>query len=191
MRKMTNPRKEKSDMRTRTSKPYLAIILTLAWSIACVQAQFSFQHIGDGETGSVTPNAEPGSFTLVGGGNDIWAGADNFDFAYQMASGDFDVRVRVQSLEPVARWTKAGIMAREALVPASRMAFNRVTPGDVPTGSGGNGANDSRFSYRIGLATGQQGEFEDGSGGPQYPNGWLRLQRVGAVFTAYASADGL
>ena len=69
-------------MRTLTIKPCLAIILSLAWSVACVQAQFNFDHIGTGATGSITPNSEPGSFTLIGGGDDIWSGSDNFDFAH-------------------------------------------------------------------------------------------------------------
>src|SRR5688572_11197314 len=186
MRKMTYRRKEQSDMRTLTLKPYLAIILTLAWSIAGLQAQFNFTHVGTGATGSLTPNAEPGSFTLVGGGDDIWDMTDNFDFAHSTIAGDFDIRVRVEALEFTATWTKAGIMARESVAdPSSRMAFNRVTPSS--------GANDSRFSYRTGIAGagGNGGNHEDGSGAPGYPDAWLRLVRSGNVVTAYRSADGL
>ena len=168
----------------------IAVALTLAVSLFSARAQFTFDHVGTGATGSLTPNAETGSFTLVGGGDDIWSSSDNFDFAHRTVTGDFDIAVRVQSLEPVARWTKAGIMARETLAPSSRMAFNRVTPPDVPTGNGGNGANDSRFAYRTGVTSGPQGEHEDGSGAPEYPNGWVRLVRVGNVISAYASNDG-
>lgn len=184
-------------MRTLTFKPYLAILLTLAWSIATVQAQFTFSHVGSGATGSITANAQPGSFTFVGGGNDIWDNGDDFDFAHNTVSGDFDIRVRVEALEPVARWTKAGLMARESLARESRMAFNRVTPLPVATGSGGNGADDTRFAYRTGnvevdadTSVHNGGRHEDGSGAPQYPNGWLRLTRVGNTFNAYRSTDG-
>jgi len=187
---MTNPRKEKSDMRTQTLKPYLAIIFTLAWSIACVQAQFTFSHIGGGDTGSITPNAEPGSYTMIGGGNDIWSASDEFDFAHTTVTGNFDVRVRVESLEFTATWTKAGLMMRDniggsgdPLAGNARMAFSRVTPSA--------GANDTRYAYRTGQAAGTQGEHEDGSGQPGYPNAWLRLTRSGSAFSAYASQDGL
>jgi len=173
-------------MRTLTFKPCLAIILSLAWSIACVQAQFNFDHVGTGATGSITPNSEPGSFTLIGGGDDIWDTSDNFDFAHTSITGNFDIRVRVESLEFTATWTKAGIMARETLATDSRMAFDRVTPSA--------GANDTRFSYRTGLTDNggpNGGQHEDGTGAPGYPNAWLRLLRAGSVFTAYASTDGL
>jgi hypothetical protein len=186
---MTNPRKEKSDMQTQTLKPYLAIILTLALSVVGVQAQFTFSHVGGGETGSITPNAEAGSYTFIGGGNDIWSASDEFDFAHQTISGNFDVRVRVESLEFTATWTKAGLMMRDsvgtgnALAGNARMAFSRVTPSA--------GANDTRYGYRTGQAAGTQGEHEDGSGQPGYPNAWLRLTRSGSAFTAYACQDGL
>jgi Big-like domain-containing protein/Ig-like domain-containing protein len=185
MRKMTNPRKEKSDMRTLNIKPYLAIILTLAWSIACVQAQFlNFTHVGGGATGSLTKNSDT-SYTLVGGGNDIWDAGDEFDFGYVNAVGDFDVHVRVESLEAVATWTKAGIMVRESLFPESRMGFIRTTPNP-------GGANDLNFAYRTGIpgAGGNGGQHEDGSVAPNYPNAWIRLQRAGSVLTAYSSLDG-
>ena len=169
-------------------------VLFLGWTINTqADPTFTFTHIGGGETGSLTKNSE-GSYTFVGGGNDIWDVSDEFDFAHVQVTGDFDVAVRVESLEPVARWTKAGIMVREQLTGDSRKAWNRVTPPDVATGSGGNGANDTRFSYRTGKTGGagpNDGQHEEGTGAPEYPNGWLRLQREGSVVTAYASTDGV
>jgi hypothetical protein len=166
------------------------LVTTLSLAPLGLRAQFtSFSHVGTGATGSIVTNG-PGSYTLEGGGNDIWSGTDEFDYAHFDATGDFDVRVRVESVEPTARWTKAGLMAREALTVNSRMAFNRVTPPDVPTPSGGNGANDTRYAYRTGTTAPAQGEHEDGTGTPQYPNAWLRLKRTGSVFDAYRSTDG-
>src|SRR6185503_4859414 len=102
--------------------------------------------------------------------------------------------VRVQSLEFTATWTKAGIMVREQLTGDSRMAWNRVTPDDSQLAAGLDGANDTRFSYRTGKTGGagsNDGQHEEGSGAPEYPNAWLRLQREGSVVTAYASNDGI
>lgn len=109
--------------------------------------QFTTINVGQNAVGFTTTNS-PGSYTIVGGGNDIWDTTDEFHFAYMEVTGNFDVTVRVESLTPRARWTKAGLMVRETLSEFSRMAFERVTPADVPSISGGNGANDTRFAYR-------------------------------------------
>ena len=150
--------------------------------------------IGGGALGSITVNS-PGSYTVVGGGNDIWDAGDEFTFHYAPVSGDFDVKNRVESLDPVARWTKGGLMLRESTAGASRMAFPRVTPADVATSNGGNGANDNRFAYRTGKtdAGPNGGQHEDGGAvnSPAYPNAWLRLQRQGNIIRAYAGTDGL
>jgi hypothetical protein len=180
-------------MRTLDVKPFIILVLTLAWNIAQADPAFTFTHIGGGETGSLTKNAE-GNYTFIGGGNDIWDVSDEFDFAQTQVTGDFDVAVRVESLEFTATWTKAGIMVREELTGSSRMAFNRVTPDDSQLPAGLDGANDTRFSYRTGRTGGagsNDGQHEEGSGSPNYPNGWLRLQREGTMVRGYASTDGV
>ncbi len=165
-----------------------AAIILAAWNL---QAQFTFTHVGSGATGDIITNdPATGSYTFNGGGDDIWSGSDNFDFAHYTVVGDFDMSVRVESVEPVARWTKAGLMVREILVPAARMAFTRACPPDVPTGNGGNGVNDVRFMYRTGVTSNQQGEHEEGSGAPAYPNAWIRLLRSGNTIESYRGTDG-
>src|SRR6185436_11428695 len=46
------------------------------------------------------------NLTIVAGGTDIWDSADGFHFAYGARTGDFDVRVRVESLTPRNPFTK-------------------------------------------------------------------------------------
>jgi hypothetical protein len=152
-------------------------------------------NIGGNKVGSVTRNGSS-SFTVVGGGNDIWDGRDEFTFAYAPVTGDFDVQVRVDSLAGPANWSKAGLMVRESLSEFARMIFPRVTPVA--------GANDTRFSYRNGiedvngiapyLGFDNGGAHEDCTAcATQRPgNGhtWLRLVRAGNVFTASSSANG-
>jgi hypothetical protein len=181
-------------MRTTASKVLTTLSLAfavLALGIQSIQAQFTFSHVGGGATGSLIVNG-PGSYTINGGGNDVWDQVDEFDYAQFTHTGDFDVRVRVQDVEPVARWSKAGPMVREALDPRSRKAWQRRTPLDVPTGSGGNGAQDNCFSYRTWLpdAGGTGGQHEDGCTSA-LNNRWTRLQRVGNVINGYHSPDGL
>jgi hypothetical protein len=95
-------------------------------------------------------------------------------------------------------------MVRETLAEDSRMIFPRVTPLDVPTGNGGNGANDTRLAYRTGRhePTAAFGDDHNGGrhedidpantiGGANMPNGWLRLVRQGNVFHMSNSVDGI
>jgi hypothetical protein len=166
------------------------------------QAEGQFPNVmdigGSLPAGSMTKNAQ-GSFTVLGGGTDIWDVSDQFFFAYSEANGDFDVKVRVESLTPYNRWSKAGLMVRESLAPESRMVFNRVTPtGPTVDGqSGGTGADDVRLAYRTGLtnvAGPNGGQHEDPAAGfraPGYPNGWLRLRRNGNNLIGYDSIDGV
>jgi hypothetical protein len=168
-------------MRSAFFKRILPVVVVGVFS-GIASAQFTFDHIGSGATGSLTTNDLPtGSYTLIGGGDDIWDTSDNFDFAHYTQNGDFDVQVRVESLEFTATWTKAGLMAREQMTTTSRMLFNRVTPDT--------GANDTRFAYRTGPGS-SGGQHEDGSGNPGYPNAWLRLKRQGASVTAYRGSNG-
>jgi hypothetical protein len=156
-----------------------------------------FANVGANPIGTASFDQPTGTFTIVGGGNDIWNQQDEFAYAYDNKVGDFDLRVRVASLTPNARWSKAGIMVRESLAEDSRMLFLRVTPPDVPTLNGGNGANDIKLGYRTGApdqAPGGEtdGEHEDPTdqNPPPYPNAWLRVVRSGNVFSAHISSDG-
>ena len=116
-------------------------------------------------------------YDITGAGNDIGGVADQFQFNYQLVTGDFDVRVRVQGLGKADVWTKAGLMARESLAPGSRFASTIATP--IITGE--------FFEYRgsAGNGTTILGNFP-----PNYPFTWLRLQRSGNQFTGYAGYDG-
>ena len=129
-------------------------------------------HLGRGDAGTVTylgATAGGEAYDILGGGNDTWDDFDELTYAYHDFAGDFDVKVQVISLDPTARWSKAGIMVRESVAEDSRMLFMRVTPPNVPTGNGGNGANDVVLAYRTGMhnvAGDNGGQHEDGIGWP-------------------------
>ncbi len=155
-------------------------------------------NIGANKIGSVTDRGN-GDFTVVGGGNDVWDQNDEFTFAYTELTGDFDVQVRIDSFTPNARWSKAGLMARESLSEYGRMIFPLITPADVPTTSGGNGGNYTAMGYRTGLdnnggVSGGNHEDRDGAntiGANNLPNAWLRLARIGNVMYSSNSLDGV
>jgi hypothetical protein len=160
--------------------------------------------LGRNRTGSVaTDPGAPNSFDVVAGGRDAWDNIDEVTFVHTQVTGDFDVRVRVESLESTHPNSKAGIMIRGSLAEDSRMFFLRVTPPDVPTIFGGNGANTTRLQYRTGVlsASGNGGDTHNGGlhqtiapgnpfPSPPYPNAWLRLSRSGNSITAHNSNDG-
>ncbi len=133
------------------------------------------------DIGSSTPTgsyaAVPGGYNVTGGGSGIGGGSDQFQFSYQPRTGDFDLEVRLQLLSLADVWAKAGLMAREDLTASSRFAAALATP----TLAG------CFFQYRdpAFAASSTLGTFP-----PNYPYTWLRLRRVGNVFTGYASYDG-
>src|SRR4030095_14490185 len=63
------------------------------------------------------------------GGADVWDPSDQFTFLYAPRTNDFDVRVCVTADPYIGSpWSKAGLMARESLDPASRMVWTYPTP---------------------------------------------------------------
>ncbi len=124
-------------------------------ALTCVgQTLTNFAQLGRNRVGSSVyngTNANGESYTIVGGGNDIWDNVDEFAYRYTEVCGDFDVKVRVESLSANAPGSKAGIMVRETLAEDSRMLFQRSTPPAIATcANGANGVNDVAFAYRAG-----------------------------------------
>jgi hypothetical protein len=115
--------------------------------------------------------------TIVGGGTAIGGTDDQFEFSYRLVSGNFDIAVCLAALSLSDTWAKAALMAREALAPGRRFAASLATPA----------INGCFFEWRdpAGSSTQSGGSFPD-----NYPNTWLRLNRVGNLFSGFASYDG-
>ena len=116
-------------------------------------------------------------FNVTAAGADFGGNSDQGNFSYQAVTGNFDVAVRVAGLTLSDIFAKAGLMARETLTVNSRFAASFTTPA----------MNGSFFEWRdpAGNATSTAGNFP-----ANYPNTWLRLNRVGNTFTGFASYDG-
>ncbi len=134
-----------------------------------------------------------GYFNVWANGYDIWNALDGFHFIERQVSGNFDVKVRVNKLLGADQWSKAGLMARGTTNQNSRFMFMAVTPPVSPIGSQ---APVNQYSL--------QSRFVDGGGtagvnltnwnstvAPPYPDAWVRLQRLGSVFNAYWSSNGV
>jgi hypothetical protein len=137
------------------------------------------------EAGSTVFHAD-GSIEVVAGGTDIWNSTDGFHFTCQRLTGDFDAQVQVAQLNPINRWSKAGLMVRESLNPGSRDLVACVTPSG-PTTDGDTGADVYQLLHRS-TTDGDTVGLAESSGVP-YPNAWIRLCRQGNTFTAYRGTD--
>jgi Right handed beta helix region len=117
-----------------------------------------------------------GTYTLDGGGNDIWGNADQFHFAYlPVTNTHVQVIARVTALEPVYAWTKCGVMIRDALTEAAMHAMTVITPS--------NGVN---FMYRTSTTNTTSYVQITGKTVPLY----LKLVRSGNNFSSWYSTNG-
>jgi hypothetical protein len=120
--------------------------------------------------------APAGTYTMIASGTDIWSSADEFHFAYKEATGAVAVIAKVESVENMDLWAKAGVMIRDTLEPDSVNAAMLVTPG-----------NGVRFQYRNTTGGITDRKFEEGVTAPL----WVKLERtVGGLLRAFYSADG-
>ena len=118
-----------------------------------------------------------GVFTVKGSGADVWGTADAFHFAYTTMSGNGTIVARVTSIPTnVNNWVKAGVMIRESLTANSAHGFMLA--------SASKGLAFQRRPAAGGTSVSSSGSL---SAAPR----WVKMQRIGDVFTAYESADGL
>ena len=118
-----------------------------------------------------------GVFTVTGSGADIWGSADAFHYAFRSLTGDGTIVARVASIQQgVNSWVKAGVMVRASLSADSPHAFMLA--------SAAKGMAFQRRTVAGNATTNSAGTF---SSAPR----WVKLQRTGAVFSAYESANGL
>jgi regulation of enolase protein 1 (concanavalin A-like superfamily) len=126
-----------------------------------------------GVTGNST-FASP-TFTVQGGGADVWGTADAFQYAFTTLTGDGTIVARVATVQNVNAWVKAGVMIRNSLNPSAAQGFMLVSA-----------AKGLAFQRRV--ADGNISVSSTGSlsSAPR----WVKLARSGSTITAFESADG-
>jgi hypothetical protein len=129
-----------------------------------------------GATPAGTQSLTSGTWTVQGGGGDIWGTADQFHFVSQSIAGDGTVSARVTAQGNTSPWAKAGVMLRQSTAAGSVYYAIEVTPG-----------NGLAVQYRA--STGASASMSAGVAGtvPAY----VRVGRAGTTFTAYTSTDGV
>jgi Lamin Tail Domain/CotH kinase protein len=134
------------------------------------------EDIGSPSIASTTTQTANG-VNVTTAGYDIGGTSDQLNFQYQLQSGNFDVSVCLASLGVSDFYAEAGLLARVSMDTGSPYAASLATPSMV----------GDFFSARVstnGTAT------TSGSFPVNYPNTWLRLNRIGNVFTGFGSYDG-
>jgi outer membrane protein assembly factor BamB len=116
-----------------------------------------------------------GTWTVQGGGSDIWGTSDQFHFIWQPLTGDGTVSAHVTSQTSTSTWAKAGVMLREDASPGASYYALEVTP-----------SNGVVVQYRTpaGSSAGMIAAVAEAA--PAY----VQVARSGSTFTAYTSADG-
>jgi hypothetical protein len=145
-------------------------------AVAALPTGWSSQDIGaPGVKGSSSANGT--TFVVSGGGADISGAADAFQFAYQTLNGDGQLVARVTSVDNTNRLTKAGLMIRGSLTANAPYAMMLVSA-----------AAGTSFQSRT--ASGGLSASISGGAAIVAPE-WLKVVRVGNVFTGYQSKDGV
>jgi regulation of enolase protein 1 (concanavalin A-like superfamily) len=116
------------------------------------------------------------TFAITGAGADVWGAGDAFQFAYTTLPADGSIVARVESVEHVHAWTKAGVMVRQSLAAGSPHAFMLVSAG-----------KGLAFQWR---ATGGSDTSHVSAGGGAAPF-WVKLTRSGSTMTGAISPDGV
>ena len=133
---------------------------------------------GPGTAGSSSHSA--GTYTVAGGGSDIWNNADQFQFLSMPMTGDGRLTAKVvsQTQTPTtSNAAKAGVMFRETLAAGSIHGMMDVMK-----------ANGSEFHWR--LTTNGPSAATTVTTGIAAPY-WVRITRVGNIITGERSPDGV
>ena len=129
----------------------------------------------------------------MAGGADIWEKSDQFHFVHRNVAGDFDIAVRVEAFTPAHLYSKAGLMIRESLDPDSAHLMFLVFSDNSPRNNN-LGAYEMQFRSVAGGSCQAVYPAVRPPAPPEfpaaYPNSWLRVQRRGDRFSAFASTDG-
>jgi hypothetical protein len=101
-------------------------------SIAIQTTEWTSASVGAPSLTGVTESAteQNGTWTIVGGGSDIWGDADSFRYLYRQVSGtNLQLVARIDDLQDTHPFAKAGLMIRSSLDPGAATVIVDVNPG--------------------------------------------------------------
>ena len=140
--------------------------------------------IGNPSPAGSTFSARSDVFEITASGSDIGGTNDHFRFLSQTATGNFDMAVHVTRLDPTDTLSKAGLMARQSLATGSKTIQTYITPAA--------GSDEVEVAVRTTTnGTTTDSGFQIGPRATASVNNWLRLTRIGNIFTAYHGTNGV
>ena len=133
------------------------------------------------DIGTVTPgpggqNLSGSTWTVQGGGGDIWAAADSFHYTWQTLAADGTLSAEVSSQTDTDPYAKAGVMIRASSDPGSPYYAVYLTPGNGIVVQSRDAAGDNSIQ-----------ETSVSGSTPVY----LQITRTGTTFNAALSPDGV
>jgi beta-glucanase (GH16 family)/regulation of enolase protein 1 (concanavalin A-like superfamily) len=142
-------------------------LLPVAWSDADIGSP--------GRPGYADYDPASGTWTVTGGGTDIWGTADQFHFASRHFARDGRITALVTSVQNTNSWAKAGVMIRDSADPGAPFADVLATPGQGVS-----------FQWRSTAGANASSITLPGVTAPV----WVRLTRKGQKVRAFYSTDG-
>ncbi|HEX2971499.1 MAG TPA: hypothetical protein VHP11_04165, partial [Tepidisphaeraceae bacterium] len=141
-----------------------------------------------------------GVFDVTGGGADIWGTSDNFQYVYQIQSGDFVMTTKVNSQWNTNEWAKAGIIVRAGTDQLdgtydenNNYNYDGTYVMDVSNASApwammaATPKHGVQFQWKTLQGVNGNVAYQDGTSSVGY---YLRVVRVGTEITGWYSADG-
>ena len=122
----------------------------------------------------------PDRYDVTGGGTEIGGSRDEFQFASELRTGDFDLEARIEGVTISNPWVHAGLMARPTLdagSPSAAVLAPSAQVGCFFKSRSTAGASVATVAPRHGFPAND-------------PFTWLRLRRAGNNFSGFASLDG-
>jgi len=159
----------------RAATPNLLVTSSLTFTVL----EYTPNSIGGGPSGTVVRLGD-GQFDVSGVGTDLGGTQDQFVMGTESRTGDFDLQVRVADVSITDPFVHAGLIARDSLEPNAR--FGGVFASSAQLGC--------FFESRSTVGSASVQASITGGYPVAYPQTWLRLRRVGNVFTGFASVDG-
>jgi outer membrane protein assembly factor BamB len=134
------------------------------------------------DIGTVTPgpggqNRSGGSWSVTGGGGDIWGTSDSFHYVWQTMAADGTVSSQVVSQTVTDPYAKAGVMIRASSDPGSPYYAVYVTAGNGIVVQSRDAVGDNAI---------QPASISSGTGLV-----YLQITRTGTTFSAATSTDGV
>jgi len=119
-----------------------------------------------------------GTWTVQGGGSDIWKATDSCHFAYKALAGNCAIIAKVEAVQNTGAGARAGVMMRTSLTQGAPRVWMTIS------GGGDLAQNAANLSVYGGTNYGNKVLTKSVS------SYWVKVERMGNIITGYVSPDG-